>query len=135
VISGRTGGALFTFTGSAPQEDFGRSVCGGGDVDGDGWPDLVVGAPHDDDGGLDAGSVSVISGRDGSRIHFCLGDTADDHLGWSVAGGADADGDGRPDFAAGSWGHDANGSNSGLVRLYSGATGAVIRDALGSAPL
>lgn len=128
VISGRNGATLFTFNGNSPQEDFGRCVRGAGDVNGDGWPDIVVGAPHDDDQGIDSGSVSVFSGRDGSRILFVLGDAPDDHLGWSVAAMGDINGDGRADIVAGAWGSDAFASDAGLVRVFSGATGAVLRE-------
>ncbi len=128
VISGRNGATLFTFNGNSPQEDFGRCVRGAGDVNGDGWPDIVVGAPHDDDQGIDSGSVSVFSGRDGSRILFVLGDAPDDHLGWSVAAVGDTNADGRADILAGAWGNDAFASEAGLVRIFSGSTGAVLRE-------
>src|SRR5690349_3398839 len=107
VLSVHTGAVLYTFDGDSPLEDFGRCVRAAGDVDADGWPDILVGACHDDDHGIDSGSVSVLSGRDGTRLHFLLGDAPDDHLGWSVAGLGDVDGDGHADVAAGAWGDDA----------------------------
>jgi hypothetical protein len=40
---------------------FGSAVAGIGDVDGDGWPDLAVGAMMDQDVGLSAiGSLTVL---------------------------------------------------------------------------
>jgi hypothetical protein len=46
--------------------DFGTSVAGGGDLNGDGRPDFVIGAPYaDPKGRFDAGSAFVVSGRRG----------------------------------------------------------------------
>jgi hypothetical protein len=43
VFSGADGSVVRTFYGGAILDGFGRSVSGGGDVDGDGRPDVVVG--------------------------------------------------------------------------------------------
>ena len=49
---------------------FGRSVTGVRDFDGDGVGDMVVGAPADDDGGIDRGAVYVLLlNADGSVKH------------------------------------------------------------------
>lgn len=48
-------------------DDFGSALAGLGDLDGDGTPDLAVGAPRDDDGGADRGAVWVLFlNRDGT---------------------------------------------------------------------
>ncbi|MFO0985042.1 MAG: integrin alpha [Planctomycetota bacterium] len=48
VMSGADGATLYTLTGSgSPYTNFGWSVAGGGEVDQDGTPDLVVGDPAD----------------------------------------------------------------------------------------
>lgn len=56
--------ADFTFTGSGDNDHFGSAAFSGGDVDGDGWRDLVVSAPdHDASGPLvDAGRVFFFRG-------------------------------------------------------------------------
>jgi hypothetical protein len=41
----------------------GHSVAGGGDADGDGTPDIVIGAPTEDSGGNLAGSAYLVLGR------------------------------------------------------------------------
>ena len=50
------------FVGEGEQDYSGYSVGGAGDVDGDGNPDLIIGASGSDAGGLDAGLVYLISG-------------------------------------------------------------------------
>ena len=45
VFSGMSGSVLFTFLGDSAGDEFGTSVAGGKDLNGDGWNDFVVGAP------------------------------------------------------------------------------------------
>ena len=47
----------FTFHGDASGDELGFEVSGAGDVNGDGFADLIVGAPFDDDNGLSSGSA------------------------------------------------------------------------------
>ena len=49
-------------TGEAAGDEFGY-VAGAGDVDGDGYMDLIVGAPFNDEGGTSSGSAYVFYGR------------------------------------------------------------------------
>jgi hypothetical protein len=46
VHSGATGAVVFTLAGSAAGDQFGASVDGAGDVNGDGFADVIVGAPE-----------------------------------------------------------------------------------------
>ena len=135
VWSGASGALLHTFVGAGPQEQFGRSVAGAGDVDGDGRADLIVGAAGADFGGLDAGAARVYSGADGSMLFALDGPFARARFGTSVAGLGDVDGDGRSDFAV-SGQPDANTPQpAGFVRVYSGADGALIREHVGGSAL
>jgi hypothetical protein len=54
-----------TFYGEGNGDFAGYSVSGGGDTDGDGYDDLAIGAPGDDDGGSAAGAVYVVLGGGG----------------------------------------------------------------------
>lgn len=115
---------LFTWTGDDWNTLLGWSVDGLGDVDGDGVPDVVTGRPANpffDD----PGSVFVISGGTGCRIHTFHGDgPGRGGYGTSVACAGDVDGDGVPDVVVGA---------KGYVRVYSGATGATMHDWTGLA--
>ncbi|MFG0319056.1 MAG: integrin alpha, partial [Planctomycetota bacterium JB042] len=89
---------LLVVHGPSYEAGFGARLGRAGDVDGDGVPDLVVGAPHHAESGVDAGSVAVVSGADGATRFRVLGDAAGDRLGREVAGAGDVDGDGVPDL-------------------------------------
>ena len=103
---------------------FGHSVADAGDVNGDGWPDLLVGAPFDNTKGAAAGRAFLWFG--GPEIRFApdvildLG-SAGDWFGWSVAGIGDIDGDGYDDIAVGGPGDDSPGDKQGAVWVYFGS--------------
>jgi hypothetical protein len=106
-ISEITGG----FTGILdPGDQFGRSLAGVGDVDGDGVPDLAVGANYDDDGGINRGALWLLFlNPDGTvertgKISQTQGGFGallrnNDEFGRAVAPLGDLDGDGDLDIA------------------------------------
>jgi hypothetical protein len=47
------------FTGASPDDNFGHSVSGGGDVNGDGYDDMIIGAWYNDAGGNNSGRAYV----------------------------------------------------------------------------
>src|SRR5262245_54301554 len=57
VISGRYGSEFFNLIGSQPGDRFGTSVADAGDIDCDGWTDLLVGAPGASRNGRSSGSA------------------------------------------------------------------------------
>ncbi len=133
VYSGATGALLATFHGDALFDGLGSAVSDAGDVDLDGMPDLVIGAFRDDDGNPDAGSVRVYSGQSGALLYQFDGDNTVDELGSKVSGAGDVDMDGYADVMSGTTKVDgAAGINVGLVRVYSGRTGGVLHQILGT---
>ena len=54
--------AGFILRGDMENDQLGTSVSGAGDINGDGFDDLIVGAPNGGDGGTDAGEAYVIYG-------------------------------------------------------------------------
>ena len=124
---------LLQIDGTAPYELFGTSVAGVGDVNGDGVPDILVGAPGADPGGLaDAGSARVHSGADGALLASIVGLAPGDAAGMSVASAGDLDGDGIAEWIVGAP-QDGNGG-PGYVRVFSGASGAILHTFSGSLP-
>jgi len=125
IFSGSTGAQLGRLDGLAAGDKLGLSVSGAGDVNGDGVPDLIVGAPGADPGGLGfAGSAFVFSGATGAQLFRFDGQAALDLLGQSVSGAGDVDGDGHDDLIVGANRADPGGiTDAGSAFVFSGATG------------
>ncbi len=130
VYSGLDGSVLHTFQGTENHDNFGCSVSGIGDVNNDGHPDLVIGAFGENTNGSIAGSASIYSGLDGSRLLIILGDKAGDMFGWAVSGIGDTNGDGHADFAVGIPRFSSN-TEPGEIRVFSGRDGLLIQSIAG----
>jgi len=121
VYSGATGTLLWQFDGTTAYAKIGDPIRGVGDVDGDGFADIAVGAPNT---GTNAqGSVYVLSGFTGALLWQASGTLQLQVFGTAVCGTEDLDGDGLVDVLVGSPGIHPNGE---FIRAYSGATGAML---------
>ena len=130
---------FLTRTGTVPgdpseSDRFGNALAAG-DFDGDGYDDLAIGVPYeDDDAGIlipSVGAVVMLRGTPSgiSTSNGFLLDRSDsddvrnayDYFGWELAAG-DFDGDGRADLAVGIIGAAVNAvQNAGLVAVFAGA--------------
>lgn len=123
VYSGADGSILVAVAGQLSNDRLGESVAGGGDVDADGFPDLVAASFVGQNAGSQRGTLRVVSGRTGVVLFTAYGDSPSDWLGYRVATGGDLDNDGFSDVAAGAPLDDNTGSNTGSVRVYQGPFG------------
>ena len=125
VHSGRDGALLWEFHGSEANEFLGGSVAGAGDVNADGFPDLIVGAEWANPGGrARAGSAYVLSGPDGALLWRFDGDRSESLFGWAVAGAGDVDFDGHGDVAIAAPTRSREFVfEAGAVFVFSGRTG------------
>ena len=119
---------LHQFFGIDNHDQLGSSLANAGDVDSDGFDDIVVGSPRRDQGGLaDSGIALVYSGRSGSQLYFLAGANAEDQFGYAVSGGGDLNRDGFDDILVGAPYADPNGlANAGSAYVYSGQDGSLM---------
>ena len=116
-----------TFDGEQGSASAGRSVGPAGDVDGDGFSDLLIGADGEDLTGNDRGAVYVVQGPVTGTMNLedafgrAVGAADDVGAGWSLAGDADIDGDGLGDILVGGPGDATNGADAGAAYLVLGS--------------
>ncbi|MBE9242900.1 beta strand repeat-containing protein, partial [Synechocystis salina] len=116
----------FVINGIDSRDVSGYSVSSAGDVNGDGFDDLLIGAFFADPNGVsDAGESYVVFGKsggfssslnlsdlNGSNGFVINGIDSDDRSGFSVSSAGDVNGDGFDDLLIGAFGGDPNGQSS-----------------------
>ena len=113
---------LYTFDGEATGGASHDNPGWAGDVDGDGYDDILVGDNFwDDAGSTDVGKAYLYSGKDGKVLYTRKGTQVGQRLGTSVYGCGDMNKDGFPDLAITSGRFDGvRGSDVGLLEIISG---------------
>jgi hypothetical protein len=112
---------------------FGLDVAGAGDVNGDGYADVIVGAPSYDAGESDEGAAfvflggasGVATGTAAAASARIESDQAGALLGASVAGAGDVDADGYADVIVLAPGYDDGQSNEGLALVVRGTAAGI----------
>ena len=115
VFYGSTSGVSqsnFTAVTGSANDKLGTSVYGAGDVNGDGFADVIIGADATDPGNPSPGYFSLFPGGPSGLITTTLftqqGESNNDRYGFAVTGKGDLDGDGFADFAVGAYEADVN---------------------------
>ncbi|HEY3615116.1 MAG TPA: hypothetical protein VGK92_15505 [Gaiellales bacterium] len=116
----------YRIDGAAPGDGLGSSLAGVGDQNGDGIPDIAIGASAASPGGrASAGEVVVVAGQHGSvtrdlaaapPLERIDGAMAGAGLGASISAAGDVDGDGRTDLLVGAPGESSFAGAAYLVR-------------------
>jgi len=109
-----------TLTGEAAGDGFGKSVCDAGDVNGDGFADVIVGAYTSDAGGYNSGRAYVFFGgpaMDSVPDMTLTGEWEGDQMGYWVSSTGDVNQDGFPDVLIGASFNDAGAHDAGRAYL------------------
>jgi len=124
-------------TGAAASENAGIRVAAAGDVDGDGFGDLLIGANGANHAGNGTGKAYLVLAASlgaadvslADADHALLGEAAGDFAGSAVGSAGDVDGDGLADVLVGAWGNDEGGDRAGkgYLLLAASLTGAEIQ--------
>ena len=123
--SGLSPSAAWTAESNQADADFGRSVSSAGDVNGDGYSEVLVGARYYDNGQNDEGRAFLYlgsaSGLAATADWTAESDSSTAQFGGFVSMAGDVNGDGYGDIVVGAAGYEDGQNNEGGVFLYLGS--------------
>ena len=129
--------ADWTVESQQPLSLFGASFCGAGDVNGDGFVDIAVGATDFDVDDEDDGAVLIYFGNAEHKPNEWMrqvlsggSEYANSYFGNIVLNGGDVNQDGFDDIIVNAPYYDGDGMNIGTVYVYGGSP-----DGIGSVPI
>jgi WD40 repeat protein len=112
--------------GAWTESGFGTSLASAGDVNGDGYDDVIIGAHGFDGCGPNCGRAALYSGSAQGLASApswqVEGDQAEAMYGQAVASAGDVNGDGHDDVIVGAHGSDGERIESGRAFLYLGSS-------------
>ena len=117
--SGRSGQMLYAFTGETAGDGFGSTQATAGDVDGDGTPDLILGAWQYGGAAISGGRAYLYSGKTGKLLKTFTNRIPGDTFAFDAVGIGDVDADGTVDLLITGGGSAINGFRSGRVFIIS----------------
>ena len=113
------------FSSGQASAHMGYSVSSAGDVNGDGYSDVIVGVRYYDNGQTDEGAAFVYhgsaTGLSTTASSQLESNQASAQMGWSVSSAGDVNGDGYSDVIVGARLYDNGQSNEGAAFVYHGS--------------
>lgn len=116
---------LPTYTGTEDNAKLGFSVAAGGDINADGYTDVLIGAPYRNDrsGGVYIlyGQSDILTGGSASQLPLLSGQSDYDYAGYAVASG-DINADGFSDIVASAPKRNTTERDAGVIYIVYGQT-------------
>ncbi|MGG7660907.1 FG-GAP-like repeat-containing protein [Dyadobacter sp. BHUBP1] len=148
-FNGTTGGAALVYYGSMdgiqlgnqimlsknqPDSYFGTSVAGAGDINGDGYGDILVGADNYTNGQTSEGAAFIYfgsnTGINPASVKQLEGNIPQRDFGCAVSGAGDLNRDGYADIIIGDDAYSAGEGGEGAIHIYYGSTSGPVNDAI-----